>query len=533
MFELTAAQVKLKVKSVRYHGANCYFFQWVSALIGLLLYLYWWSTKTFGKWESKGLYSIKPVPFFGNLWKLYSGKKTWKDFYTDLYLEYEGHKYAIIYELREPILYIRDIDVAKKVLVSDFEHFAQSGFIDEALMDIEANNFGMASTKGEEWKSLKAQLSPAFSRPGLKPIIGHVNVVAKNLINHLDGCGRNEDEEVNVDQLIDGFTMDCITRTLFSMEIGAVKNPENSFTKNAQNLFSMKRFLFCNLFPALARIFNIGMMNTHATKYLYKVAKDNIEQRNKNKDQVHNDILGLMLKASRDDKKVNLDDNEFGIKGAKKNYMTDEMIARTTLQFFIDGYETVGSNNTLMLCYLAIYPHIQEEAYEEVSNVASKCENPDEPSYEAIGELHYLEQIMKEAQRIGSIPYTSRLCTKDWPLPGTDVIIPKGMRVSVPILGLHMHEDYFEDPDEFKPERFSQANRGKIKSGTYLPFGLGPRACMGMNIATLEAKMIMYHIIRNFVIEPCEKTPIPLVFDPDKFNRVKGGCFLKLKRRTD
>ena len=459
---------------------------------------------------------------------MYSGQKTWKDFYTDLYPQFEGHKFGIMYELREPVLYIRDVALAKRVLVTDFEHFSQSGFIDEGLMEIEANNFGMASTKGDEWKSLKAQLSPAFSRPGLKPIVGHVNAVAKNLIKYLKER-TDEEEDLNIDKLIDGFTMDCITRTLFSMEVGAVTNPDNAFSKNAKGLFSMKRFLFCNFCPSLARIFNIGMMTPAATNYLFKVAKDNIEQRKNNKDQVHNDMLGMMLKASKE-VKTDLDDNEFGIKGAKKNYMTEEMVARTTLQFFIDGYETVGSNNTLMLAYLAIYPHVQDEAYEEVCNVAAKCENPDEPSYDDISQLYYLEQIMQEAQRVGSIPFTSRLCTKDWPLPGTDIVIPKGMRVNLPISSLHMSPECFEDPEEFKPERFSPENRGNIKSGTYLPFGGGPRACMGKNVATLEAKMLMYHILRNYIIEPSEKLEIPFNFDPDGFNRIKGGCLLKLKK---
>lgn len=122
----------------------------MTALIGVCIYVYWWSTKTYGQWESKGVYSLKPVPFFGNMWKFYSGQKSWKDFYVDLYHKFQGHKFAIVYELREPILYIKDVELIKRVLVSDYEHFTHNGIISDTLLNIDANNFGLINTKGRD-----------------------------------------------------------------------------------------------------------------------------------------------------------------------------------------------------------------------------------------------------------------------------------------------------------------------------------------------------------------------------------------------
>lgn len=211
--------------------------------------------------------------------------------------------------------------------------------------------------------------------------------------------------------------------------------------------------------------------------------------------------------------------------------MTNEMITQTTFHFFMDGYETASASNTLLLYYLAIMPHVQDKAYQEVVKVASQCKTPSEPTNEDIGQLYYLEQIMQEVQRVSAIPYTVRTCTKDWPMPSTDIIIPKDMRVMLPILPMHMDPEYFEDPDEFRPERFSLENRGKIKFGTFLPFGLGPRACIGMNIAILEAKMLLYHILRNYIIEPSKKMGSEMAFDEDTFNGMQGEIILKLKSR--
>ena len=213
--------------------------------------------------------------------------------------------------------------------------------------------------------------------------------------------------------------------------------------------------------------------------------------------------------------------------------MTKEILTRTIFQCFADGYETTSASNTLILYYLAIQPHIQEQAYREVSKVASQCKDSNEPTNEDISQLHYLEQIMQEIQRISAMPYTVRTCTKQWPLPGTEIIIPEGMRVMLPMLPMHMDPEFFEDPDEFRPERFGPENRSRIKFGTFLPFGLGPRACIGMNIAILEAKMLMYHVLRNYIIEPSETLGGEMIFDEDTFNGMEGQVVLKLKRRTN
>lgn len=97
--------------------------------------------------------------------------------------------------------------------------------------------------------------------------------------------------------MINGFTMDCITRVLFSMEVGAVRDKENILTKKATDLLNMKRYFYGVLCPLLGRILNIGLMNKNSSKYLLKLSHDNIEQRNKKGGQMPNDILGVMLQG--------------------------------------------------------------------------------------------------------------------------------------------------------------------------------------------------------------------------------------------
>lgn len=77
---------------------------------------------------------------------------------------------------------------------------------------------------------------------------------------------------------------------------------------------------------------------------------------------------------------------------------------------------------------------------------------------------------------------TDRGCTHDFKVPGTDFILKKGEGIIVPVYGLHLDPEYFPEPEKFDPERFSSANKSKINPFAYLPFGAGPRNCIGMSI---------------------------------------------------
>ena len=125
-----------------------------------------------------------------------------------------------------------------------------------------------------------------------------------------------------------------------------------------------------------------------------------------------------------------------------------------------------------------------------------------------------------------------RQCTKTWKMPNSDLIITEGTIIHIPISGIHNDPKYWENPDEFIPERFSEENKGNIQSGTYFPFGQGPRMCLGNNFARFEAKVMLIHLLRNFSIVGGAKLPKKLELDPHYFILPKGGLTLKFKKRN-
>lgn len=81
---------------------------------------------------------------------------------------------------------------------------------------------------------------------------------------------------------------------------------------------------------------------------------------------------------------------------------------------------------------------------------------------------------------------------------------------------MHYDPEFFPDPDSFKPERFLPANKDSINQYAYLPFGVGPRSCIGMRMGMVQVKHILYRLLQTTKFEPCSETQVPLSFAKGK-----------------
>lgn len=128
-----------------------------------------------------------------------------------------------------------------------------------------------------------------------------------------------------------------------------------------------------------------------------------------------------------------------------------------------------------------------------------------------------------------------RECTKPYAMDGNDgrkIKIRVGDGLWIPILGLHRDPDYFPEPLQFDPERFSDERKDSIVSGTYLPFGIGPRNCIGSRFALMECKAYIYYLLTNFTFEVAPNSEIPPRMANAGFSsRVINGFNMYLKPR--
>ena len=149
-----------------------------------------------------------------------------------------------------------------------------------------------------------------------------------------------------------------------------------------------------------------------------------------------------------------------------------------------------------------------------------------------IMKLTYVDMVIQEAVRYINLAATFRRCTKPWRIPDTDITLPVGTDIVIPIFSLHRDPEYWENPDEFIPERFLPENKAKIRHGTYQPFGQGPRQCLGYNYVRYVIKLTLAYMLRNFNIENTENLPKMFDFNPETFLPTpKDGLKVKFTRR--
>lgn len=171
---------------------------------------------------------------------------------------------------------------------------------------------------------------------------------------------------------------------------------------------------------------------------------------------------------------------------------------------------------------LAKNQDVQRNAQEEIDRVFKKSDN-DGITYDTMAELKYLENCIDETLRIYPIaPTLLRECTKDYSVSGPgNLTIPKGTSIFIPILGHHRDPEIYENPMVFKPERFQNSSTGEGNSSGlfYLPFGDGPRNCIGMRMAKLTTKMGLSVILSKFKIELCDEEMLDkeIEFHPNQF----------------
>lgn len=180
---------------------------------------------------------------------------------------------------------------------------------------------------------------------------------------------------------------------------------------------------------------------------------------------------------------------------------------------------------------LALNTDIQDKLAEEITTMIS--ENDDKLTYDLLLEMKYLDMVVSETLRkyppVGNL---FRQCTKPYKIPESNVTLDKQSRVFISVHAIHRDPKYYPNPDKFDPERFTPEEKAKRHPMTYMPFGEGPRMCIGNRFGLLEVKLGLATLLNKYRFEVCGKTTIPAKFDPRAFTTtMKGGVWLRIKER--
>lgn len=133
-----------------------------------------------------------------------------------------------------------------------------------------------------------------------------------------------------------------------------------------------------------------------------------------------------------------------------------------------------------------------------------------------------------------TVPILNRECTKEFQIPGTNIVIEKGTAILIPVLGIQNDPKYFSDPEQFRPERFLKENMSdkSFIDMPYMPFGEGPRICIGLRLAKMQTKIGLFMMLKNNQFHFDKYTPQILTFSPKGFVLTpEDGINLKITTR--
>ncbi|RDD39444.1 Cytochrome P450 3A13, partial [Trichoplax sp. H2] len=177
---------------------------------------------------------------------------------------------------------------------------------------------------------------------------------------------------------------------------------------------------------------------------------------------------------------------------------------------------------------LATNPDAQKKLRDEIDSL---CPDANSIDYDTLFSLPYLDMVISETLRMYPPAYfVNREAKEDITING--LLIPKDIMVCFPIYGIHHNPELWPKPNEFIPERFSPEEKAKQIPCSYLPFGGGPRNCVGMRLALLEAKLALVKIIQNFELKTVAETEIPLKLRSGTTLSPLNGVYVGLTRRN-
>lgn len=192
---------------------------------------------------------------------------------------------------------------------------------------------------------------------------------------------------------------------------------------------------------------------------------------------------------------------------------TDDDINAQCMSFLLGGFSTVTLTLSFIAHDIAVRPDVQNKLLQEIQQTTESL-NGEPLTYETLQKMKYLDMVVSESMRLWpQAPQNDRIVTKPYDLDiGDGRIVPLnvGDTVTFPVQAVHRNPLYFPNPDEFIPERFNDANKGNIVTGSYMPFGIGPRNCIASRFALMECKACIFHLLSNYKLEPCAKTQHPL-----------------------
>ncbi|CEP06874.1 hypothetical protein [Parasitella parasitica] len=357
----------------------------------------------------------------------------------------------------------------------------------------------MGNANGQDWKRQRSVANPVFHRAMPIEVFGQIT---KRMFASMDK--QNSGDIIDMAEYMRRYALDCLGLGIFNFDMEAVTDPASPYATLYKEAFSIVRDPLVYLFPAYTRIPSKYIpyrdRARKANENLRKILSDIIIDRKRKIREINlvlsddmsssgadePDLLTLMIMAAEDGHVPN------------SSYLTDGELVSNLAVFFVAGHETTASATASFLYYLAANPEIQERARQEVLHVLGDSPEDVIPTREELKQMEYLDNCIHETMRInpptsGNLP---RVVTKDTNLGG--FFVPKETRISIELYSVHHITKYWDSPEVFNPDRFDKKSTNFRKDSIWMPFGYGPRTCIGQNFSLSEQRVVQAMMLKRY-----------------------------------
>lgn len=382
---------------------------------------------------------------------------------------------------------INDRETVKEIGIKRHDDFPKHRFQHEALCPLLGES--IFTTNGDTWKRQRYQMNPAFAHTHLKRSFATMNDAVQNLMTTLKGLDHSK--PIAIDPLMTHVTADVIFRTILSQKIddqdaAHVFKQFNIFQRYAQYTLTLKSFGLPD--KIFARQLDKSAANIRGI--LHPIIAERYSTYHERGDKTHHDILQSLLEST--------DEN-----GA--HFPLGELVNHIAM-LFLAGHETTASALTWTLYLLSECPHLQTQIREEIAANTKDGEI----TFETIKHLKTTLNTFQESLRLyPPVSFFPREAKSECPIGNHTA--KAGDVFSISPWLLHRHRKYWPDPDLFDPDRFDDDEQKQSMKDFYMPFGLGPRLCIGKGFAIQESVLTLANIIQNFEIKNVEgQKPEPM-----------------------
>ena len=361
----------------------------------------------------------------------------------------------------EPACLINHPDDIKHILVLNNHNYTKETYINHMFKS--AVGDGLLTSEGEVWRRQRRLIQPAFHRQRVANLGGLVIEETSKLLARWDEFA-NKGQAVDIASEMSTLTLSITGKALFGVDLGTRAGSVGQAVNMAAALLEKPRHAhFQEAFQSVDRI-------------VYGI----IEERRKS-DIDTGDVLSLLLQERDED---------------TGEGMSDQQLRDQVITLLLAGYDTTASALTWTWYLLSQHPSIANKLRTEIKQVlAGRL-----PKYVDLIDMPYIEMVFEEALRFYPPAWIlGRKALADDELGG--YFIPAGTIIAISPYAVHRHQGFWDDPELFDPERFSPERSDGRHHFAYLPFGAGPRQCIGNNFALMEAGLIIAAIAQKYHLD--------------------------------